>query len=37
MEQPVGLEVVDAETAKQRAEEEDVELEIIEAAPEEEP
>ncbi len=37
MEQPVGLEVVDAETAKQRAEEEDVELEIIEAEPEVEP
>ena len=36
MEQPVGLEVVDAETAKQRAEEEEVELEIIDAEPEEE-
>ena len=39
MEQPISLEVVDAETAKQRAEEGEVELEIIEAAPleEEEP
>ncbi len=33
MEQPVSLEVVDAETAKQRAEEGEVELEIIEAEP----
>ncbi len=35
MEQPVALEVVDAETAKQRAEEGDVQLEIIDAEPEE--
>ena len=35
MEQPIALEVVDAETAKARAEEEDVEVEIIDAAPEE--
>ena len=33
MEQPIALEVVDAETAKQRAEEGEVELEIIEAQP----
>lgn len=33
MEQPVAFEVVDAETAKQRAEEGEGELEIIEAAP----
>ncbi len=36
MEQPVALEVVDAETAKQRAEETEVELEIIDAEPAEE-
>ena len=36
MEQPVALEVVDAATAQQRAEEGDVELEIIEAEPIEE-
>lgn len=36
MEQPVALEVVDAETAKRLAEEEEVELEIIETEPEEE-
>ena len=36
MEQPVSLEVVDADTAKMRAEEEEVELEIIEAEPLEE-
>ncbi len=33
MEQPVALEVVDAETAKRLAEEGDVELEVIEAEP----
>lgn len=37
MEQPIALEIVDEATAKQRAEEGEVELEIIEAAPEEEP
>lgn len=36
MEQPVALEVVDEATAKQRAEEGEVELEIVEAEPEEE-
>ena len=36
MEQPVALEVVDEATAKQRAEEGEVELEIIEAEPAEE-
>ena len=36
MEQPVALEIVDEATAKQRAEEGDVELEIIEAEPVEE-
>ena len=36
MEQPVALEVVDEATAKQRAEEGEVELEIIDAAPAEE-
>ena len=33
MEQPVALEIVDEATAKQRAEEAEVELEIIEAEP----
>ena len=37
MEQPIALEIVDEATAKQRAEEGEVELEIIEAAPEAEP
>ncbi len=37
MEQPIALEIVDEATAKQRAEEGEVELEIIDAAPEEEP
>ena len=36
MEQPVAMEVVDEATAQQRAEEGEVELEIIEAEPEEE-
>ncbi|MDE0127267.1 MAG: hypothetical protein OXN97_22100 [Bryobacterales bacterium] len=36
MEQPIALEVVDEATAKQRAEEGEVELEIIEAEPAEE-
>jgi len=36
MEQPIALEIVDEATAKQRAEEGDVELEIIEAEPAEE-
>ena len=36
MEQPVALEIVDAATAQQRAEEGEVELEIIEAEPIEE-
>lgn len=37
MEQPIALEIVDEATAKQRAEEGEVELEIIEAAPDAEP
>ena len=37
MEQPIALEIVDEATAKQRAEEGEVELEIIDAAPEAEP
>lgn len=37
MEQPIALEIVDEATAKQRAEEGEAELEIIEAAPEAEP
>ncbi len=37
MEQPVALEIVDEATAKQRAEEGEVELEIIEAEPSEQP
>lgn len=36
MEQPVALEIVDAATAEQRASEDDVELEVIEAEPLEE-
>ena len=36
MEQPIALEIVDEATAKQRAEEGEVELEIIEAEPAEE-
>ncbi len=37
MEQPIALDVVDAETAKARAEEGELEVEIIDAAPADEP
>ena len=37
MEQPIALDVVDADTAAARAKEEDLEVEIIDAAAEEDP